>query len=440
MPEPMSTLEDHLEQQLDALPAPTGAQPWRRAAWQRFRAQGLPTRRSERWHYTDLSSLARQRFEVVSGAPDGRTRADAAALIEANGIAIAGPQLVFLDGRFDSTLSTAAASPGVDITELREAAHDVADTDSASAPPVPALAELNTAFAQSGTLLRVRRGTRLAAPIRLVMIATGRAAPTLAQARLRIELEADTAAVFVQHFLDLPGAVGAWLNAVTEIAQQARSRCTLYRVQEHGEGQFHTSSLRARLARDAVFTAGYVERGGKLVRNDIDVTLAEPGASADLFGVLLAAGQQHIDNTVEVDHRAEHTRSTERFRAVVDDSARGVFCGKVIVRPGAQRIDAQQSSDNLLLSEQAEIDTKPELEIYADDVKCSHGATIGELDSNHLFYLRSRGIEHAAARALLTFAFVNVVLERIELREVREHAVRVLAAHLPEAFGGEDQS
>jgi Fe-S cluster assembly protein SufD len=173
-----------------------------------------------------------------------------------------------------------------------------------------------------------------------------------------------------------------------------------------------------------------VDLGGRLIRNDLDIKLTERGACTELFGLFLAGPGQHIDDHVLVDHTAPETRSEEVFRGIIGRRGRGVFNGKVIVRPNAQRIDARQSSDNLLLSEQAEIDAKPELEIYADDVKCSHGTTVGELDTEQLFYLRARGIDEAAARELLTGAFAATVLERVRDGQLREHLVEQVATRL----------
>jgi Fe-S cluster assembly protein SufD len=191
-------------------------------------------------------------------------------------------------------------------------------------------------------------------------------------------------------------------------------------VQEHGPAHTHTALLTAELAAGASASLGFVDLGGRLVRNDVDVRLREPGASVSLFGLFLAGQGQHVDDHTLIDHLAPETRSDESFRGVIGRRGRGVFNGKVVVHRGAQRIDARQSNDNLLLSDQAEIDTKPELEIYADDVKCSHGSTVGELDAEHLFYLRTRGVGEADAREILTAAFAATALERIAEPKLRE--------------------
>ena len=434
------SLQEHLEAQHRALPAPAAAQTWRRDALASFAARGFPTRRDERWHYTDLRLLDEGRFPLVSRAPSAEARAAAATLLETLGIDLPGERLVFVDGHLDAALSRFDTAAGLQISSLTET-WDSLDagvidratlTAAASTVRTYPLAALNTAFLQHGALIKVGRAARAHAPLQFIFVAVGRdrSAP---QPRVIIELGEGAEATIVQHFLDAPQAVPGWLNLVTEVTQAAESKLTLYRVQEHGGAHFHTSLLRARLGRDALLTAGYIERGGRLVRNDIDVVLAEPGARADLFGLTLGTGEQHADNHICVEHAAPRTTSAAAFRAIADDAAHSVFCAKVIVQPGAQKVDARQASDGLLLSPRAEIDAKPELEIYANDIKCAHGATIGELDEEQLFYLRSRGMDADAARAMLTLAFAQVTAERITLAPVYARAIHDFAAHVPEA-------
>jgi len=423
----MVSLHEHLQTQHGTLPGPVRRQPWRGAALASFAARGFPTRRDELWHYTDLRTLERERFTFVAEAPSEQTRAAAAAVLAARGVELDGPRLVFVDGYLDPGLSRASAADGVEIRPLPDAWGALVPE---GAHP---LATLNAAFAEHGAVVKIAPRARVCAPIHFIFVGAGREG-VAAQPRIVVELGPHASATIVQHFADAPEAAPGWLNLVTDVVAAAGAELVLYRLQEQGAAQFHTSLLRARLARDARLTAGYVDSGGKLVRNDVDVTLAEPGAHAELFGIVLAAGEQHIDNHLRVDHVAPRTTSVEAFRAIVDDKAHAVFSGKVVVRPGAQKIDARQSSDNLLLSAKAEADTRPELEIYADDVKCSHGATVGELDEAQLFYLRSRGLTEDAARALLTFAFAHVSLERIGLAPLRELAVREIARRLPEGI------
>jgi Fe-S cluster assembly protein SufD len=429
-----ASLQEHLEAEQRLLPAPAASQTWRRDALASFTARGFPTRRDERWHYTDLKLLENERFPLVPRAPSAATRAAAQALLEKSGIDAGGQRFVFVDGHLDSTLSSFGSAPGLQISIPSDAWDSFSFERIATARTTRTypLAMLNTAFLQQGALVEIGPSHDPRVPLQFVFLAVGsdRSAP---QPRIIVELAEGAAATVVQHFLDAPQAAPGWLNVVTEVTQARASKLTLYRVQEHGAAHLHTSLLNARLGRDAVFTAGYVEHGGRLVRNDVDVLLAEAGARADLFGLTLGSGAQHVDNHVCVEHAAGRTVSAAAFRAIADDNARCVFCAKVIVQPGAQEVDARQASDGLLLSQRAEIDSKPELEIYANDIKCAHGATVGELDESQLFYLRSRGMAVDAARAMLTLAFAQVAMERITLAPVRARALADFAARLPEA-------
>jgi Fe-S cluster assembly protein SufD len=290
------------------------------------------------------------------------------------------------------------------------------------------LATLNAAFTADGAWLKVADGARIAAPVHLVFLGSGRrdVAP---QPRVVIDLGRGSDAVVVATFVDLGDAAG-WVNSVVQADLAADARLRFLRLQEHGRSRAHTALFVADVAARAELSAGYLDLGGALIRNDVDVRLTAPGAAADVYGVLLAGEGQHADDHTRIDHLAPETRSDEAFRAVIGRRGRGVFNGKVVVHRDAQRIDARQSNDALLLSDQAEIDTKPELEIYADDVKCSHGSTVGELDPDHLFYLRSRGIGEVEARELLTTAFAATILERVQPDAVRERAAERLHERL----------
>jgi Fe-S cluster assembly protein SufD len=421
-----------LQRQFDkgGLPGNAALADLRSRAFERFSATGFPSRRHEDWRYTDLKPIADAQFELGASAPDGTRTEALRALLAPVRLDHAGPTLVFVDGAYSAGLSHPAAAAGATIASLAE--HwdrlDSHYTGSVAESRHP-LANLNTAFSREGALIEIPDGMQVDAPVHLVFVGDG--ARTAPQPRVIVAMGANAELTIVQHFVDCRPAT-TWLNLVTQIDQSAGSRLRLYRLQQHGLDAFHTSLLHARLARDASLTGGYIDLGGRLVRNDIDVTLAEPGAEVDLFGLCVASGKQHIDNHLRVDHAAPNTRSNEEFRGIAGDHGHSVFNGKVIVQRGSQRIDARQSSDNLLLSEHATIDTKPELEIYADDVKCSHGATIGELDERQLFYLRTRGIDEDTARGLLTFAFANRVMDRIAIDSLRERVSERVAGELPD--------
>lgn len=400
----------------------------RRAALAALAAAGWPSRKREAWRYTDLEPLASAVLDLVAPPATGDGVGAAGRLLDD----IVGVErdrvLVLLDGQ---------RVPGLGATTLAEL--EVADPESrwsafadgfAGAPAAARypLAALNTAFTQHGLWLRVPADTLVEKPVHLVVLSSGR--PGLAaQPRIVVDVEPGARITLIQHFVDAAGTRG-WTNGVTQIRQARGSSVEFYRVQRHDTACTHTSLLTAGIAADADLNVFYLELGGGLVRNDVEISLAEPGARVELSGLFLAGSGQHIDTHTIIDHAARETHSTEHFRGIIGERGRGVFNGKVIVRPNAQRIEATQNSDNLLLGEHAEIDTKPELEIYANDVKCSHGATVGELDTDHLFYLRSRGLSDTEARELLTTAFAAVVLDRIRTPPERTRARDLVAERL----------
>jgi Fe-S cluster assembly protein SufD len=398
-----------------------------------FNATGFPTRRLEAWKYTDLKPLADADFQLLPAEPGNAAREALRARIDAATASLGGSRLVFVDGHYDSALSRqprdAAAKPAIVVSDLASAWPRFEQRRTQRQPSAGhPLALLNTAFAREGAWIEIPAGVRADEPVQLVLAASG--TPGLApQPRIVIELGEGAAANVVLQFLDANDAAG-WINVVTEISLARGAQLGLQRLQEHGREQFHTSLTTATLAADSELRLATVDLGARLVRHDIEVSLAEPGAAAELLGFFLATDAQHVDNQVRIDHVAPATRSDETFRGIAGSRSRGVFNGKVVVHAGAAKIDARQRSDNLLLSDDAEIDTKPELEIYADDVRCSHGATIGELDEQQLWYLRSRGIGAAQARQMLTFAFANVVLERVPFAALREQMASRVAERL----------
>ncbi|HVY66676.1 MAG TPA: Fe-S cluster assembly protein SufD [Gammaproteobacteria bacterium] len=407
------------------LPGARVTWPARRAALAELEVAGWPQKRQERWRYTDLEPLRRDDFATAPPPGDAERRAAGALLARAAGTA---PRLAFVDGHFCSELSSVLPA-GLEALDLdarwsefegRWAGH-VATKDHP-------LAALNTAFSQHGLWLRVAPGCVVDAPVHVVHVGSSRER-LAAQPRLVIEVGERARITLIEQIVDA-GAGSGWLNSVVQLRQAAGSHVDLYRLQRHGERQAHTSLLTADLAAEAELTAGYVDLGSRLARNDVDITLRERGARAELFGLFVPGPGQHIDNHTTIVHAAPETRSDEAFRGVIGERGHGVFNGKVVVRPKAQRIDARQSNDNLLLGEHCEIDTKPELEIYADDVKCSHGSTVGELDADQLFYLRARGIDAADAREMLTSAFAASVLERVRDAAFRQSLLDLVTARL----------
>jgi Fe-S cluster assembly protein SufD len=412
-----------------AVPGPESTRDARRHALEDLAAAGWPTRRRESWRYTDLEPLAAADFELVPPAADPETIAAAQRLLADASLGRSGRQLVLLDGERVAGLGEPSLAD-VDVANP-EARWD--DFVAAFVRPVGAadypLAALNTAFSRNGLWIRVRAGVVVREPIHLVLVGTGRAR-IAAQPRIVIELEPGAHATFVQHFVDGAADSRGWSNSVTQLKLRAGSRLGFYRLQRHASGVAHTSLFSAELDESAELTAGYFDLGARLVRNDIEIVLRGAGASTALFGLLLAGRGQHVDDHTLIRHAAGATVSSESFRGIIGERGRGVFNGKVVVEPGCQRIDARQSNDTLLLGEHAEIDTKPELEIYANDVKCSHGSTVGELDSEQLFYLRARGLADVEARRLLTAAFATTIVEQIPDADLRESTLAQVTTRL----------
>jgi Fe-S cluster assembly protein SufD len=412
-----------------AVPGPESTRAARLRALADLGAAGWPTRRREPWRYTDLEPLAADDYELN---PSALSREDVAAAQRILATASPGPatrQLVLLDGERVAGLG----APSLADVEVATPEARWDEFVAAFAKPVVAadypLAALNNAYARNGLWIRVRAGVVVREPIHLVLVGSRRAR-VAAQPRIIVELEPGAQATIVQHFVDSAADSQGWSNSVTQLKQGAGSRLGFYRLQRHAAGVAHTSLFSAELAESAALTAGYFDFGGRLVRNDIAIALRGAGARTSLFGLLLAGRGQHVDDHTLIRHAAGETVSAESFRGIIGERGRGVFNGKVVVEPGCQRIDAQQSNDNLLLGEHAEIDTKPELEIYANDVKCSHGSTVGELDSEQLFYLRARGLADGEARRVLTAAFAATIVEQIAHADLRESTLAHVTARL----------
>jgi Fe-S cluster assembly protein SufD len=391
--------------------------PWlqdiRKQAFNRFKTEGLPTVEHEEWKYTDLQALQESAFRTAaskSGDGAGAELLDAVAVPQ-----ISDHRIVFVNGNFNGDLSSIGALPrGVAFKDLNAVLkHDCGRLEdhfrTHTAQDTPVLVSLNSAFVSDGALIEVEDGVELQEPLHVVFVSEASTAPLMAAPRIIIKAGANSRFAVVESYQGRAPS-NTLTNALTEIVAGPGSSVEHYRIQREGPGAFHLANVFIAGRRDSTVTSHSIALGGALTRVDIRAALTEPGSSVNLNGLFFAADRQHVDHHTRIDHFAPDTHSTENYKGILDDSARGVFNGKVIVHPDAQRISATQSNKNLLLSSGAEMDTKPELEIYADDVKCAHGATVGQLDHNALFYLRSRGVSEADARALLTFAFTQDVV------------------------------
>jgi Fe-S cluster assembly protein SufD len=394
------------------------------AAFDNFLAHGFPTTREEDWRFTSVASIADSTFALVT---EPRTAGLDTARLRLPGEVAA--ELVFVDGRYVAGLSRLAALPAASRAESLATAiaspHPTIETYLTRVAPFdrgPFVA-LNTAFLIDGAYIELAAGTILQQPIHVLFVATGHnnGQTTMAHPRVLAVLGANSQATIVETYVG-PDATGYFTNAVTEIVLGENAVLDHYTRQYEGSGSHHVGALYAQAERSANCTLHAINAGGALVRNDVVTTLNGQGIDCTLNGLYLADEQRLIDNHTTIDHAQPHCASREIYKGILADRARGVFNGKIIVRPDAQKTDAKQTNRALLLSEDAQINTKPQLEIFANDVKCTHGAAVGQLDDEAMFYLRSRGLSAAHARQLLIHAFAADVLNRLPLESIRADA------------------
>ena len=404
----------------------------RERALQRFTAKGFPTQRDEAWKYTNLAQLERLNFRVPAAAD----ALPEPAYVE--GLRYSGADtrdLVFVNGSFVADLSaTGQWADGVLVTSLAEAlqAPTEALTQLLNSEPAGRFAALNTAFMHDGAYLNIADGVTLEQPIHLLFIATQTAEPIVQCPRIVITAGSHARVSVIESYIGLPDAAN-FTNALTHIVAADGAHIEHYKVQKESPAAYHIGNLHAQLHADSNVQCYSISVGARLARHDMQFNMAGAGACAGLFGLFMGAQRQHVDHHTRVDHLVANTQSEENFRGILDGHARGVFNGKVVVHADAQHTDAAQSNKNLLLSDNAEVDTKPELEIYADDVKCAHGATVGQLDENAMFYLLSRGIDGDTARGLLTYAFVAEIIDRINFLPLRQRLATEILGHMPAA-------
>jgi len=430
------TLADYAR---SAATLPGGGVPWlvcaRRSALERFAASGYPDAHDEEWKYTSVAAIEKQAFRAASHRDFDL--AAAANLVDQLALEHgAGPLLVFIDGRHCPSLSAPGRLPaGARLTSLVqqfETAPECLEPYFADDDQETIFAALNTVFMADGAYVHLARGVVVEQPIQLLFIATqDGAAGAVISPRNLIVAEEGAQATVIEHYVGANGA--AYLtNSVTRIFADANASLTHYKLQQEGDESFHVAGIHARQAQDSRLSSHSTTLGALLTRNDISTAFTALGCAATLDGLYLVGGRQHVDNHTRIDHSAPHGTSQEFYRGILDGRSRAVFNGKVIVHPGAQKTNAQQANHNLLLSRDAEIDSKPQLEIYADDVKCTHGATVGQLDDNQLFYLRARGVPEAMARSLLVHAFAHDLVERIRVAALRTRLEQILFARLPQ--------
>jgi Fe-S cluster assembly protein SufD len=408
-----------LFEQFDRSAAASKYQPLRQLARGRFRALSFPTPRTEDWRFTSVAPLLQEPFElpalakVDAGVLPAPTSADAL-------------RLVFVNGRFAAELSRLVDVPaGLAIGSLAAAPESVSRSLGRVADyEDQVFTALNTGFLGDGACI-ASDGLACDRPIEVIYLSQSAGRATVAYPRTLVVLGKGARATVIERFL--PADTGTYFtNAVTEVVVGEGAALDHVKLQQEGPEAFHVANTQFVLAGRSRLTTHALALGGRLSRNEVRVRFDGEHAEATVNGLYLAGGRQHVDNQTILDHAQPNCASHELYKGILDGQAHGVFNGKIFVRKDAQKTDAKQTNKVLLLSDEATIDTKPQLEIFADDVKCTHGATVGQLDAEQLFYLRSRGLDVDAARALLTFAFANDVVGRIPIESLRTELEQVI--------------
>ena len=403
----------------------------RAEGWDIFNSSGFPTVRDEDWRFTNLAPLTRTTFRRAPQTAVSRSA------IENTLLEGAACQLVFVNGRFTPKLSDVSNLPaGLEVSSLSQALSQKTENVEQHLGRYAnlrrdAFAALNTALWEDGAYIRIRRGAQIEQPVHLLFVTTDADNPVMTHPRSLIVAEQASKAAIVEDYVSLgPGA--ALSNSVTELAAADDAIVTHYLIERENFDSFNISTLRIELARNTNVSSHSILLGGGLVRNNVHPVLNGQGAECLINGLFVGAGRQHLDNYMLVEHASPHGSSRQFYNGILDQHARGVFHGRIVVHKDAQKTDAKQTNRNLLLSDDARMDTKPQLEIRADDVKCTHGATIGRIEDEPLFYLRSRGLDEQSARNLLLYAFAAECLDRMNEQPARDFVEQFIRQRLHE--------
>lgn len=406
----------------------------RSQAFARFTELGFPTAShgNERWKYTSVVPIARTLFRQARGGAGAPTAA--AELRRVAPWDEGWGTLVFLNGRYTPALSTPLRADGVRIASLAEA---LAADDSSlrehlaryASSEDDAFVALNTAFLSDGAYVHLPQGVTLEVPVHLLFVSTEEEEPSVAYPRILIVAEPNSRVAVIESYVGL--AQGRhFTNAVVEIAVGAGAQVDHYRLLQESEAAFHIGTTRVIQGKDSTFRTTSFSRGATIARNDLHVALNEPGGTCLVAGLYVTSGTQHIDNHINIDHLKPHQYSREYFKGILDGRSKAVFSGRVVVHRGAVKTDARQDDKNLLLSEGAEVDSKPSLEIWEGDVKCGHGATAGQIDAETLFYMRTRGLDHETASKLLIQGFALEIIEKVQVEALRSYLDGLLLSFL----------
>jgi Fe-S cluster assembly protein SufD len=412
---------------------PEWLEPVRRAAMDRFARTGFPGARDEEWRFTPIAPIAQGTWRSATGEAGELTREHLGPFVFGHAD---WTTLVFVNGVFSEPLSAVGAlPPGVRVMGLAEAlrsngallhAHLTRHAPVEGSP----FTALNTAFLAEGGVVHVAAGVDLAAPVHLLFVTTAEAGGTVSHPRNVIVVERGARASIIESYVTLAPGQSYWTNPVTEVAVGAGAWMEHTRIQRESESAQHVGLTHVDQQRDSHYRSFSLMMGAALARHNLHVRLNDENIETLMYGLYVTRGEQVADNHTAIYHDQPNCRSWEVYKGILDGRSRGVFNGKVFVKPEAQKTDAKQTNRNLLLSDGARINTKPQLEIFADDVKCTHGATVGRLDEVARFYARSRGIPAEAVDRLLTYAFAAEVVEEVTLAPVREELDRLVRARL----------
>ena len=417
---------DALQRKAGAEDEPSWLRRLRENAFARFEELGFPATNQEEWKYTNVASIAKAKFEVAFESMKDSAQIDSAQLQSFTYAEARRSLLVFINGHYSSELSSVEALPeGVIAMDIHGALKDakygeiLRDQLARSADySENAFTALNTAFISSGAFLFISKGVSIDAPIHLLFIADVKEKAVASFPRILIVAEQGSSATVIESYASAHEEV-YFTNAVVEIRLEDGARLNYYKVQRENSKAFHIATTQAELGRNSSFNSTTVTLGAQLSRHNINVMLDNEGAECWVDGLYIVGSGQHADTHSLIDHRKPHCTSHQLYKGILDGKSRAVFNGKVFVHENAQQTDAMQTNKNLLLSNEARVDTKPQLEIFADDVKCAHGATVGQLEEEELFYLSSRGLHPDIARNLLTYGFAEEVIEKIKVESIK---------------------
>jgi Fe-S cluster assembly protein SufD len=407
----------------------------RREGVERFHALGFPTTRDEEWRFTSVAPIAEGHFVLAEKGAASLTRGDLTPFEWRGDLAA---MLVFVNGRYAESVSDVGRLPaGVRVESLaqsltRPTKELEAHLNRLAVSDRHAFAALNAAFLGNGAFVHVPASTIIEAPVHLLFLSVDDAQPTMAHPRVLIVMGTNSQATIVETYGGTARAERYFTNAVTEVVAGENAVLNHYKVQRENPSSFHIGAMYLRAAKNANVACHSISLGGALVRNDVTAVLDGEGAGCTLNGLYLSDGTRLVDNHTTIDHAQPHCGSREIYKGILADRARAVFNGKIVVRPDAQKTDAKQTNKALLLSEDAQIHTKPQLEIFANDVKCTHGAAIGQMDDEAIFYLRARGLSEQEARHMLIRAFAGDVLNQMPLEPLRSRIDEELVRRLPE--------